>query len=142
MTPSPAIDAAVTPLRKAERPPREKAEAEPCAEKAELAGLAEATWTEAAKAAIGDGKPTPERPPPCNAGTAAPVPRHAANDGTIERLGATLARRPRATLPMRDELAARLEGMACHSGGGADRPFWLQAPAAEVSRWRGWAANR
>jgi hypothetical protein len=49
------------------------------------------------------------------------------NDCTIERLGAILARQPRGTLQMRDELAGWLEGMARYSGGGSDRPFWLEA---------------
>jgi len=49
------------------------------------------------------------------------------NDGTIERLGAILAKQPRGTLQMRDELAGWLEGMARYSGGGSDRPFWLEA---------------
>lgn len=49
------------------------------------------------------------------------------NDGTIERLGDILSRQPRGTLQMRDELAGWLENMARYSGGGSDRPFWLEA---------------
>jgi hypothetical protein len=126
---SPAIDAALEPLRKAERPLREAAEAQRQAwdEKAELAKLAEQTWKESAKAAIKAGETPPDRPTGCNAGPAPHVPRLVVNDGTIERLGAILANQPRGTLQMRDELAGWLEGMARYSGGGSDRPFWLEA---------------
>lgn len=126
---SPAIDAALQPLRKAERPLREAAAAEmgAWAEKAELAKLAESTWKEAAKAAIKAGDTPPNRPQGCDAGTPPHIPRLVVNDGTIERLGAILARQPRGTLQMRDELAGWLEGMQRYSGGGSDRPFWLEA---------------
>jgi hypothetical protein len=49
------------------------------------------------------------------------------SDATIERLGAILARQPRGTLQMRDELAGWLEGMTRYAGGGSDRAFWLEA---------------
>jgi hypothetical protein len=126
---SPAIDAAVTPLRKAERPLREAAEAERAewTERAELAKLTEATWKEAARAALKDGKTPPARPEGCDAGPPPHIPRLVLNDATIERLGAILARQPRGTLQMRDELAGWLEGMQRYSGGGSDRPFWLEA---------------
>lgn len=126
---SPAIDAALQPLRKAERPLREAAEAErkAWAERAELAKLAEQTWKEAAKAAIKAGETPPERPGGCDAGPPPHVPRLVVSDGTIERLGAILARQPRGTLQMRDELAGWLEGMQRYAGGGTDRPFWLEA---------------
>lgn len=126
---SPAIDAALQPLRKAERPLRQAAEAQrkAWAEKAELAKLAESTWKEAAKAAISKGNTPPARPTGCDAGPPPHVPRLVVNDGTIERLGAILDRQPRGTLQMRDELAGWLEGMQRYSGGGSDRPFWLEA---------------
>jgi hypothetical protein len=126
---SPAIDAGVQPLRKAERLLREAAEADrkTWAEKAELAKLAEQAWKEAAKAAIKAGETPPERPTGCDAGPRPHVPRLVVNDGTIERLGAILARQPRGTLQMRDELAGWLEGMQRYAGGGTDRPFWLEA---------------
>jgi len=126
---SPAIDAALQPLRSAERPLREAAEAERAAwaEKAELAKLTEATWKEAAKAAIKAGDTPPDRPKGCDAGPPPHIPRLVVNDGTIERLGAMLARQPRGTLQMRDELAGWLHGMQRYSGGGTDRPFWLEA---------------
>jgi len=126
---SPAIDAALQPLRKAERPLREAAEAQrkAWAEKAELAKLAEQTWKETAKAAIKAGDTPPDRPKGCDIEPAPHVPRLVVNDGTIERLGAILAQQPRGTLQMRDELAGWLEGMQRYAGGGTDRPFWLEA---------------
>ena len=126
---SPAIDATLQPLRKVERPMREAAEAErkAWAEKTEVAKLTEAAWKEAAKAAIKADEPPPERPQGADAGPPPHIPRLVVNDGTIERLGAILARQPRGTLQMRDELAGWLEGMQRYSGGGSDRPFWLEA---------------
>jgi hypothetical protein len=126
---SPAIDAVLQPLRKLERPLRKAAEAQLKAwtEKAELAKLAEATWKESVKAAIKDGKTPPDKPTGCGVGPPPHIPRLVVNDGTIERLGAILARQPRGTLQMRDELAGWLEGMQRYSGGGSDRPFWLEA---------------
>ena len=126
---SPAIDATLQTLRKAERPLREaaKAQRKEWTEKAELAKLAESTWKEAAKAAIKAGETPPDRPTGCDAGPPPHIPRLVVNDGTIERLGAILAQQPRGTLQMRDELAGWLEGMARYSGGGSDRSFWLEA---------------
>ena len=126
---SPAIDAALKPLREAERPLRDAAEAErkAWAEKAELAKLAESAWKESAKAAIKAGETPPDRPTACDAGPPPHIPRLVVNDGTIERLGAILDRQPRGTLQMRDELAGWLEGMQRYSRGGSDRPFWLEA---------------
>lgn len=126
---SPAIDAVLEPLRRAERPLREaaKAEVQAWTEKAELAKLAEKAWKETAKAAIKAGETAPGRPKEADAGAAPHLPRLVVNDATIERLGAILARQPRGTLQMRDELAGWLEGMQRYSGGGSDRPFWLEA---------------
>lgn len=126
---SPAIDAALQPLRAAERPLREAADAErkAWAEQAEIAKLAESTWKESVKAAIKEGQTPPDRPKEADAGPPPHIPRLVVNDGTIERLGAILANQPRGILQMRDELAGWLEGMARYSGGGSDRPFWLEA---------------
>ncbi|MDO9525188.1 MAG: DUF3987 domain-containing protein [Gemmobacter sp.] len=117
------------PLRKAERPLREAAERllGEWVEKADVAKLMEQTWKEAAKAAIKAGEAPPERPKGCDVGPAPHIHRLVVNDGTIERLGAILARQPRGTLQMRDELAGWLEGMQRYAGGGTDRPFWLEA---------------
>lgn len=126
---SPAIDAAIQPLRKAERPLREAAKKELAAwnEKAEIAKIQEQAWKEATKKAIQAGETPPDRPSGCDIGPPPHVPRLVVNDGTIERLGAILSRQPRGTLQMRDELAGWLEGMQRYAGGGTDRPFWLEA---------------
>lgn len=72
-------------------------------------------------------KTPPDRPESANVGPEPHIPRLVVNDATIERLGAILANQPRGILQMRDELAGWLEGMARYSGGGSDRPFWLDA---------------
>lgn len=126
---SPAIDAAIQPLRKAERPLREAAQQRlsEWGEKDEVAKLTEQTWKESARKALKAGDTPPDMPTGCNAGPPPHIPRLVVNDGTIERLGAILALQPRGTLQMRDELAGWLEGMQRYAGGGTDRPFWLEA---------------
>lgn len=126
---SPAIDAALNPLRAAEAPLREAAnrELKEWGEKAEVAKLAEKAWKKEATDALKAGEEPPERPSECDAGLPPHIPRLVVNDATIERLGAILANQPRGALQMRDELAGWLEGMARYSGGGSDRPFWLEA---------------
>ena len=126
---SPAIDAALHPLRAAEAPLREAAnrELQAWSEKAEVAKLAEAAWKKDVSTALKAGEEPPKRPFECDAGPPPHIPRLVVNDATIERLGTILASQPRGTLQMRDELAGWLEGMARYSGGGSDRPFWLEA---------------
>ncbi|GGH18116.1 Protein of unknown function [Cribrihabitans marinus] len=125
---SPALDAVLSPLRKAERARRGEAETSMAewTEKAEVAKLMESTWKEAAKAAIKAGETPPERPKGCDIGPAPHIPRLAVSDATIERLTEILARQPRGILQVRDELAGWLENMARYSSG-SDRPFWLEA---------------
>lgn len=126
---SPAIDAALQPLRRAERPMRDEAEAQrrDWAEKAELANIIESEWKRAAKEAIKEETTPPDKPKGCTVEPEPHIPRLIVNDGTIERLGAILARQPRGTLQMRDELAGWLDGMQRYAGGGSDRAFWLEA---------------
>lgn len=126
---SPAIDAALHSLRAAEAPLREAAnrELKVWKEKAEVAKLAEAVWKKDVSEALKAGEEPPKRPSECDAGPPPHIPRLVVNDATIERLGTILANQPRGTLQMRDELAGWLEGMARYSGGGSDRPFWLEA---------------
>lgn len=126
---SPAIDAAVAPLRRAEAPLRAAAEAELAAwhERAEVAKLAEATWRDAARAALKTGDEPPSRSDDCDPGPRPHVPRLVVSDATIERLGVILAAQPRGALQLRDELAGWLSGMQRYAGGGSDRPFWLEA---------------
>lgn len=126
---SPAIDAALHPLRAAEKELRDEAEAgrKAWAEKAEIAKLADSGWKEEAKAALKAGEVPPEKPKEANAGPEPHIPRLVVNDSTIERLAVILANQPRGILQMRDELAGFLEGMKRYSGGGSDRPFWLES---------------
>lgn len=126
---SPAIDAALNPLRAAEAPLREAVnrELKEWEEKAKVAKLAEKAWQEEVTKALKAGEEPPERPSECDAGLQPHIPRLVVNDTTIERLGTILSNQPRGTLQMRDELAGWLEGMSRYSGGGSDRPFWLEA---------------
>lgn len=126
---SPGIDALLEHLRKAERELRSAAEIKrkEWAQKAELAKLADAMWKEAAKDALRTGKNPPARSQAADPGPEPHALRLVVNDGTIEKLSAILARQPRGTLQMRDELSGWLEGMSRYSGGGSDRPFWLEA---------------
>ena len=125
---SPAIDAVLLPLRKAEQRLRDAAQVEKKSwvEQSEIAKLIDANWKELAKSAVKAGETPPVRPKEADAGREPHIPRLVVNDGTIERLGAILERQPRGTLQMRDELAGWLEGMQRYSGG-TDRPFWLEA---------------
>lgn len=126
---SPGLDAVLSPLRKAERELRKNAEGELAQwrEAAEIAKIAESTWREATKAAIKEGSATPERPEAANPGQEPFLPRLCVADGTVERLAVILEKQARGTLAARDELAGWLQGMTRYSGGGSDRPFWLEA---------------
>ena len=126
---SPAIDAALNPLRKAEKRLRDIAMAKRARfdEQSEIAAIAETTWKEAVKAALKEGKPAPDKPANCPRELPPHTPRLVVNDATIERLGVILSRQPKGILQMRDELPGWLEGMSRYSGAGSDRPFWLEA---------------
>ncbi|NVO55008.1 DUF3987 domain-containing protein [Rhodobacteraceae bacterium B1Z28] len=126
---SPGLDAVLAPQRKAEREMRKSAEGELAQwrEAAEIAKIAESTWKEATKAAIKDGSTPPERPDAANPGQEPFLPRLCVADGTVERLAVILEKQARGTLAARDELAGWLQGMTRYSGGGSDRPFWLEA---------------
>lgn len=126
---SPGLDALLSPLKQAERRLRQEAEASLTAwrDKAEVAKLAESAWKEAAKAALKDDKDPPEKPDAANPGVEPALPRLSISDATVERLAVILSKQPRGTLLARDELAGWLHGMTRYSGGGSDRPFWLEA---------------
>ena len=126
---SPGLDAVLVPLKKAERRLREKAQAEvdDWRAKAEVAKLAESAWKEGVKAAIKGGEEPPARPASANPGPEPSMPRLAVSDTTVERLAVIASKQPRGTLLARDELAGWLQGMTRYSGGGSDRPFWLEA---------------
>lgn len=126
---SPALDAVLEPYRKAERAMRAAADAKAIEwqEKAELGKLLESAWKDMVKKSVKAGEEPPERPKDCDVGPSPHTPRLIVNDGTIERLADILARQPRGTLQMRDELAGWLENMQRYSSGGSDRAFWLEA---------------
>lgn len=129
MNKSPGLDAVLVPLKRAERAQREKAQAAltEWRAKAEVAKLVESTWKEAVKAAVKDGQDPPKRPDAANPGPEPVMPRLAVSDATVEKLAVIMAGQPRGTLLARDELAGWLQGMSRYSGGGSDRPFWLEA---------------
>lgn len=125
---SPAIDAVLSPLRRAERPLRQAAEAEMAAweKRTKLAKLAQDMWDKKARAALDKGNPPPPVPKEADAGTAPHIPRLIVNDGTVERLGVIAQAQPKGFLQMRDELAGWLLTMEARNGG-SDRAFWLEA---------------
>jgi len=126
---SPGLDAVLSPLKQAERAQRQAGETELAAwrEKAEVAKLAESAWKELAKAALKEGSEPPARPQATNPGPEPFLPRLSIADATVERLAVIVSKQPRGTLLARDELAGWLHGMTRYSGGGSDRPFWLEA---------------
>lgn len=126
---SPGLDAVLVPLKKSERQMREAAQTDinDWRAKAEVARLAESTWKEAVKAAIKAGEDPPSRPDSANPGSEPVMPRLAVSDATVEKLAVIMSSQPRGTLLARDELAGWLQGMSRYSGGGSDRPFWLEA---------------
>lgn len=126
---SPALDALLVPLKKAELGIREKAQrsVSKWRDKAELAKLADEAWRAEAKRAIKNGDEPPKRPSAADPGSQPAMPRLAVSDATVERLAVMLASQGRSLLYTRDELAGWLQGMTRYSGGGSDRPFWLEA---------------
>ena len=129
MNKSPGFDAVLSPLRKLEREARKRVDAEVSdwKDRAEVAKIAEAAWKEGVKAAMKEGKDVPAKPTSANPGSEPVRPRFALTDATVEKIGAILASQPRGALVFRDELAGWLGGMTRYSGGGSDRPFWLEA---------------
>lgn len=129
MNKSPGIDAILGPLKKVERAQRAEvqAELEQWREKAELSQLVKSAWKETAKAAAKEGSDPPVMPPAANPGPQPVMPRLALSDTTVEKLAAILEAQPRGALLARDELAGWLLSMSRYSGGGSDRPFWLEA---------------
>lgn len=126
---SPGLDAVLIPLKKAERHLREKVQGDvdDWRAKAEVAKLVESAWKDAVKAALKAGDEPPVRPVGADPGPEPVMPRLAVSDTTVERLAVIVSKQPRGTLLARDELAGWLQGMTRYSGGGSDRPFWLEA---------------
>lgn len=125
---SPAIDAALHPLKEIERPKREAAKAERAKwdERVKVAEIAEKGWKASVKVALEEGKPAPTRPAEADAGPSPHIPRLVVQDTTIEKLGETLSEQAKGALVFRDELAGWLQSFERYSGG-TDRPFWLEA---------------
>lgn len=125
---SPAIDAVLAPLRRAEKPLRAEAEAKmkEWDARQKLAKMAEAEWERKARAAMAKGATPPPIPKEADAGCAPHIPRLVVNDGTVERLGVIVQAQPKGVLQMRDELAGWLLTMEARNGG-SDRAFWLEA---------------
>lgn len=126
---SPGLDAVLGLIKEVEREKRQAMEGDLSEgpEKAEVAKLAKSAWKEAAKAALKDGSEPPEHPDTARIEPEPFLPRFAIADGTVERLAVIVSKQPRGTLLARDELAGWLQGMTRYSGGGSDRPFWLEA---------------
>lgn len=129
MNKSPGFDAILGPLRKLEGQARKQSEAavKEWRDRAEVAKLAEATWKEAAKAALKQGEEPPAKPKEADPGAEPFRPRYVLTDTTVEKLGVILASQSRGALHFRDELTGWLQGMTRYSGGGSDRPFWLES---------------
>lgn len=125
---SPAIDAVLAPLRRAERPMREAAQAEMSAweKRVKLAKLAQDIWEKKARAAVEKGITPPDMPKDADAGPQPHIPRLVVNDGTVEKLGVIVEAQPKGCLQFRDELAGWLLSMESRNGG-SDRAFWLEA---------------
>ena len=125
---SPAIDAVLAPLRRAERPIRQVAETEreDWAKREKLAKLAEADWEARVKSAMKKGLEPPEMPQEAMMGEPPHIPRLMVSDGTVERLGVIAQAQPKGLLQVRDELAGWLLTMESRNGG-SDRAFWLEA---------------
>lgn len=129
MNKSPGLDAVIVPLKEVERAQRDQAHTAltEWRAKAEVARLVESTWKEAVKVALKVGDAPPRRPEAANPGPEPVMPRLATQDATVEKLAVILAGQPRGALLSRDEVAGWLQGMTRYSGGGSDRPFWLEA---------------
>lgn len=125
---SPAIDAVLAPLRRAERPLREAmlAETEEWEKRAKVAKVAHAHWEKKVTEALAKDHLPPPLPPEADAGRAPHVPRLVVSDATVERLGVIVEAQPKGVLQFRDELAGWLLAMEARNGG-SDRAFWLEA---------------
>lgn len=126
---SPALDAALAPLRALERRLQRDAERDLAAwrERKEAADLALVAWKAETRDALKGEREPPRKPDAADPGPEPQVPRLAVNDATVERLAVILAMQPRGTLAVRDELAGWLANMSRYANGGSDKPFWLEA---------------
>ncbi|PTX54658.1 uncharacterized protein DUF3987 [Litoreibacter ponti] len=128
MNKSPGLDAVLEPLKHVEANLRVTAKKKIAEwdQKAEIAKVVEFAWKEGAKEAAKSNKPIKPKPEGADPGPKPDLPRLALSDATIEKLASILQFQPKGTLLLRDELAGWLTGMTRYSGGGTDRPFWLE----------------
>jgi hypothetical protein len=116
---SPAMKAAMAPLRAIERAARMEAEAAHSRwrEERELFEAGLARWRKSGGAGMSRPSDPPEEPH---------VPQLFVNDATVEKLGQILANQPRGCLMLRDEISGWMKSMNQYKSGGSDRQFWLE----------------
>lgn len=124
---SPAIDAAILPLRAMELDLAEqhKAALMSYAAVAERANAENKLWQDKVKQAAKDAVATPSKPDEAEAPDAPQRKRLIVQDSTPEEMAAILAGNPNGTLHLRDELAGWLDSFERYTAGG--RAFWLEA---------------
>jgi len=125
---SPALDACTEPLRALERRLHGEVEAavQEWQQRAEIAEAAKDAWKAAAKAALKAGKEPPPRPQAADPGSEPHLVRLVLQDATTERLACLAAKQNKGLLLIRDELAGLLANLTRYTGGGSDRPFFLE----------------
>jgi hypothetical protein len=124
---SPAIDAAILPLRQmdVDLAEQHKAALMSYAAVAERANAENKLWQDKVKQAAKDMVATPAKPDEAEAPDAPQRKRLYVQDSTPEEMAAILSGNPSGTLHLRDELAGWIEGFERYTAGG--RPFWLEA---------------
>jgi hypothetical protein len=124
---SPAIDAAILPLRGMELDLAEqhKAALMGYATIAERASAETKLWQDKVKEAAKSNLATPSKPDAAEAPDAPQRKRLMVQDSTPEEMAAILSGNPNGTLHLRDELAGWLDSFERYTAGG--RAFWLEA---------------
>ncbi|SMC14319.1 hypothetical protein ROA7745_04185 [Roseovarius aestuarii] len=125
---SPALDAVLDPVKELEQELTEtyKAQLSEWQAKDEIAKLQLAQWKSDAKTALGDGDEPPAKPDEADAGPKPVRQRIRVSDVTTEKIAVLLQSTWRGLLLSRDELSGWIGSMDRYSGGGGDRPFWLE----------------
>ena len=125
---SPAIDAVLSGVRRAEKPmcDRAKIEHDEWVKKQKLAKVAEQAWETRCRKAMAKGVDCPPLPDNADAGAEPHIPRLIVNDATVERIGVIVEAQPKGVMQVRDELSGWLLSMESRNGG-SDRAFWLEA---------------
>ena len=91
----------------------------------ELAKATEERWREEVRAAVKQGRASPDRPAAAVPPDAPPPPRMMLADATTEQL-CRIAGNPKGLALVRDELAGLIGGFDRYGGAGADRGFYLE----------------